>query len=1021
MVNDRHVPTQRENLRQSIENPIQHERLGSTEGIQTEFLARDASKRDRWRLIRRTVFIAVVFCLIRSVPEYFLPLGIAIDVWGILAFVGVCIIVVTLIGWPRKTWHWAVYLVVLPLLLPATLIVRSMMVMLVMASLLTAIVSDRFATQSLLIGTSAPFERQRAKRIRKNWASRFYGLKTSRGIEFYFLGFLALVGMPWIYVSFIPDPPIGIIMLRVWAMIATIGVLLAVPVAIELIAALLYARKLLGFTQALTAFRRSLRDWFCYNLQDRSAPGLFQSPAGSTQARNWMFIGLISLWASTLNPLFSQQIGLREMLRYAAASKKAEEKKEASQPLPEKKPITFGSNPSSTPKPAVEEQKPEFQLQPYQQRTLERMPESQRAAYLATLKEQFEKSQELVSKPEPAQRRGNSITSAIGGFLMLIDLPQPDQFTTRAENMRWGAMFVLAGYYFVTRELVLIAFSFGLPLAFFYANTVRITASLRQQLESHPDSLLSFGNWEQLVSEMSTQGNDTEKESLLLGANASDNSPVMVPIKVFTEHAHILGDSGSGKTALGISILLNQIIRQPDCSVVVLDMKGDDTALFAGSQIDAAVAGKRFRWFTNELNRSTYAFNPFNQEYFSALSLYQKTDIITAALGLQYGTDYGRGFYSDANAEYLYRTLTEYPEIKSFAELARLLPRVDGISKEVKKNASHLISVTQRLAATEALNIEAGSKNHPPQVTSDALEFSDVFRTPQVVYMHLPSSLGTTSSAEIARIALYSLLGSARCTPEKSRKQVFVFVDEFQRIIANNLELIMQTARSMRIGLILANQSMLDLKRAGVDLTPAVRTNTRFKQVFACSNAQDLQEIVESSGELLEHQRSFQLNAGGVGFMAGAIARLTHAETVSPRLRINDLLLATDAPEQSIVQVRRGAGYAQFGGMPFIMRSTYHISQQEYEARKSSPWPDQVPGAIISRELPRHSALAEYPAVAPLTPRKNTKQRKAKAQPAPDKPPGQPSASGVEGLEKLFAEQERRRQQPKTPPKKPPE
>ena len=102
-------------------------------------------------------------------------------------------------------------------------------------------------------------------------------------------------------------------------------------------------------------------------------------------------------------------------------------------------------------------------------------------------------------------------------------------------------------------------------------------------------------------------------------------------------------------------------------------------------------------------------------------------------------------------------------------------------------------------------------------VYANRIDFADVFRTPQVVYINLPSTLGTASSAEIARIALYSLIGSARLTPDNERKQVFVFIDEFQRIIANKLEMIMQTARSMKVGMILANQSMLDLKKADTD------------------------------------------------------------------------------------------------------------------------------------------------------------------------------------------------------------
>ena len=88
------------------------------------------------------------------------------------------------------------------------------------------------------------------------------------------------------------------------------------------------------------------------------------------------------------------------------------------------------------------------------------------------------------------------------------------------------------------------------------------------------------------------------------------------------------------------------------------------------------------------------------------------------------------------------------------------------------------------MAATEALNVNR-KKGHSEAVVNEAINFEDVFRRPQVVYFHLPSSLGTTSAAEIARIALYSLLASARNVADKERRKVFVFIDEFQRIIAS--------------------------------------------------------------------------------------------------------------------------------------------------------------------------------------------------------------------------------------------
>jgi len=757
------------------------------------------------------------------------------------------------------------------------------------------------------------------------------------------------------------------------------------PVIVEVIAALFFARRTLGIRSAGLGFKRSLRDWFAYNYYNLKAPGVFVSPVGSSLIRRVATVAVFCLWIAALNPLFSYKIGLGESIRHArlvqiAESEKAKRQAEAQAEADFREHVRIGpkiadtlpvANDPITP-PSVEASPPPpsrlNQLEPFQERMLERMSPEDREAYIKELISTPTINPNSSSNQSQQKQTFNPLKYAVKEAIYLLTHPQADDIYSKGENTQAVLLLGTTGSSIILPKTIVIVFAILFPLAFVYANSVRIASSLREQLEQHPDSILSLGNWEQLTADVSSSEDVTEKGSILLGVNAHDNSPVLVPTKVFEEHAHILGDSGSGKTSMGVSLILNQLIRKSDCSIVVIDLKGDDMALFDGTRKDAETAGKPFRWFTNELGRSTYAFNPLDQEFFHPLSLYQKTDIITAALGLQYGTDYGRGYFADANSDYLYRTLQAHPEIKSFSHLARILPTgigVENVTYDMRKAASHVVSICQRLASTEALNVTEHT-SPTPEVYANRIDFSDVFRTPQVIYINLPSTLGTASSAEIARIALYSLIGSARLTPDNERKQVFVFIDEFQRIIANNLELIMQTARSMKVGLILANQSMLDLKKADTDLTPAVRTNTRYKQVFAASNIEELKELIDSSGETLIHQRSFMGTLGNVLAIITGITKVTAGEITSPRLRANDIMLATDAEKQSIVQIRRGLGYAQFGGFPFVMRSTFHIDPDEYKTRKSSQWPNTVPGTFEAHEVPMSSVLGNFAPIDPL-------------------------------------------------------
>ena len=221
-----------------------------------------------------------------------------------------------------------------------------------------------------------------------------------------------------------------------------------------------------------------------------------------------------------------------------------------------------------------------------------------------------------------------------------------------------------------------------------------------------------------------------------------------------------------------------------------------------------------------------------------------------------------------------------------------------------------------------------------------AIDFGDVFDKPEAVYLHLSAGVGTGTAAEVGRLALYSLLYAAHSHGAASRTQTFVVIDEFQRVVASNLEVILQQARSLNVGLILANQTMADLKQGTVDLTSAVGANTRFRQDFAVSHVRDREDLIKASGETIQYKASWMEKvADSFGLAA--------SESIQPRLRANDLLLATDREARSVLQIRRGAGYAQFGGFSLAVQGGYTVSKAEFERRRAAPWPAPTPETLV--------------------------------------------------------------------------
>ena len=307
--------------------------------------------------------------------------------------------------------------------------------------------------------------------------------------------------------------------------------------------------------------------------------------------------------------------------------------------------------------------------------------------------------------------------------------------------------------------------------------------------------------------------------------------------------------------------------------------------------------------------------------------------------------DYGEGYYSSANAAVLYHTLKTYPDVTTFKELAQRVGYVTANAKrtelhpEIRKAGVHVQTVLDRLGSFEALNVTPGGP-YPQDVVQESIDLTTLFTQPQVLYFHLSSALAPGSAPEIARLVTYFTLAAA--TQVERHHQVYLVIDEFQRMVARNLEYMLQLARSMGVSVILANQTMQDLRTSTADLIPAIEANCRYRQWYAVSSAEDRQRLVDSSGETVDYDITRSETSGP----NGSSSTVSYHERVTKRLTANDILLASDHPRQSIVRISRGAGYAQYGGLPFVVESDYHISRDEYQRRKATPWPDAVPGSF---------------------------------------------------------------------------
>ncbi len=473
-------------------------------------------------------------------------------------------------------------------------------------------------------------------------------------------------------------------------------------------------------------------------------------------------------------------------------------------------------------------------------------------------------------------------------------------------------------------------------------------------------SFVPASEWKEITDRIRSSQNDIERESLYLGRVTFDQSPMLVPSEVFREHAHFLGDSGSGKTARGLSPFIEQVIGGGNASVMVLDLKGDSPELLQTLQQGAKTAKALngidvpVRYFTQRDDLATYGFNPFKLPCWDRLNELQKTDILCGALGLNYGSDYGEGYFSSANASVLYATVSHFPEISNFEQLRDKIsyvissPKRHGLDEKSKDAGNHVKMSVTRLASIAALNITDDCT--PNQAVADlCIDPTRLFLHPEAHYFSLSATLGPGSSPEIGRLASYMLLTAATLTERKV--PVYLVIDEFQRMASRNLDYLLQLARSMGVALILANQSMQDLVR--YDLTSTLETNCRYRQWFAISGWDDQERLSKASGETVDTMDSITVSQSVSDRGTTTSTSRSRNDFIAPRLTKNDIKLVSDDDRKSVVLINRGAGYAQYGGMPVIIESDFHISAEEYSERKAAPWPSTDVGTFLASDWER--------------------------------------------------------------------
>ncbi len=464
--------------------------------------------------------------------------------------------------------------------------------------------------------------------------------------------------------------------------------------------------------------------------------------------------------------------------------------------------------------------------------------------------------------------------------------------------------------------------------------------------------------WNMIVESMRASPNPVERNGIFLGYVAADSSPVVVDRELLFQHSHVLGATGTNKSSMGLAPHIEQILSFPDTSVVIIDLKSDTPELYHAAnsamqkyRSDMTQFGP-LKMFSLENDTGTHVYNPFLTHGWTDLSTLARTDVLCAACGLSYGFEYGKSFFTSSNSAVIREANLANPDAMSFRQLHSDVTRLlkddsDALLPELRRAGVHSMEVIGRMASYEALNV-VPSSGYSDEALDSQIQLVDFFKKPSAAYFRLPSTTASIGAPSIARLVLFFLIIAAKKAERKTK--VHVVIDEFQRMASENLDQILQLARSHDIALVLANQSLSDLQATSTKIFHAVNGNCAIRQWFSVNSLSDIESLQKQMGTHEEVQVTTTRTDKGTNW--------SYKTDHVPRARTTDLHTISENPNLSVLQITgSGRAYARYRGVPFACYSDYHISKAEFERRKKLGWPDDLPGMIKAKEVAQTDSL----------------------------------------------------------------
>lgn len=318
---------------------------------------------------------------------------------------------------------------------------------------------------------------------------------------------------------------------------------------------------------------------------------------------------------------------------------------------------------------------------------------------------------------------------------------------------------------------------------------------------------------------------EANSHSVLLGYDYNTKLPIYLPNRIRTQHVHIVGSTGSGKTKSVILSFLKQDIKNGN-GAIILDAKGDNDFL---DELKKITSNLSIFDLGSEVSDK---YNPLSQGLF-----YESAQRLLSSL------TWSEEYYKVKAFEALQKIFEVFfiqfkrnptlIEINNYLSLPdKYTGLVSNIKVPKKQAESDYADLSGLIGQLQILNLGSLGKNLSP-LNEPQIDLNDV-RNGKVIYFRLQSLMSPQLASVMGKLVINNLNYLAGNSHRNDNLKTFVpiYLDEFATFACPEFADLISKARSAGFALHFSHQSLGDLKELSDNFLSKLSDNSATRIVL---------------------------------------------------------------------------------------------------------------------------------------------------------------------------------------------